>query len=167
MLVYQHEIVNKKERVRLRAHHTSSTGHMSKVFLATIKNSIEDALAYVLHSAGMTESVTGKSVLIKPNLFEPLSYTTGQTTNPALVKAAVQWCQQHNAQKVIVGEGPSYFTPAGALKDCFTKTGIADVVEQCGAQWILFDEHHYKTYHDTSPFLPRCLAFQNTLFSMT
>jgi uncharacterized protein (DUF362 family) len=137
---------------------------MSKVFIATIQDSIEDALAYIMQSAGMTESVKGKSVLIKPNLFEPISYTTGQTTNPALVKAAVQWCQQHNAEEVIVGEGPSYFTPAGALKECFTKTGIADVVERCGAQWILFDEHHYRTYHDTSPFLPQMFRISEHAF---
>jgi uncharacterized protein (DUF362 family) len=112
----------------------------------------------------MTESVRGKSVLIKPNLFEPVSYTTGQTTNPTLVQAAVEWCQQHNAQEVIVGEGPSYFTPADALKECFTKTGIADVVERCGAQWLIFDEHHYRTYHDTSPFLPQLFRISEHAF---
>jgi len=137
---------------------------MSNVFLATIKDSIEEALAYVLQSAGRAESVKGKSVLIKPNLFEPVSYTTGQTTNPALVKAVVQWCQQQDAQEVIVGEGPSYFTPADALKECFTKTGIADVVEQCGAQWILFDEHHYRTYHETSPLLPQTFRISEHAF---
>ena len=117
-----------------------------------------------MQSAGMTESVQGKSVLIKPNLFEPVSYTTGQTTNPAIVQAAVEWCQQHNAQEVIVGEGPSYFTPAGALKECFTKTGIADVVEGCGAQWVLFDEHPYRTYQDTSPFLPQTVRISEHAF---
>lgn len=137
---------------------------MSKVFLTTIKDSIKDALAYVLQSAGVKEKLKGKSVLIKPNLFEPVSYTTGQTTNPALVKAAVQWCQHHGAQEVTVGEGPSYFTPAVALKECFTKTGIADVVEHCGAQWILFDEHHYRTYHDTSPFLPQMFRISEHAF---
>ena len=137
---------------------------MSKVFLATIATSIDDALAYVMQAAGMPESVTGKSVLIKPNLFEPVSYTTGQTTNPALVKAVVQWCQQHNAQEVIVGEGPSYFTPAGALKGCFTKTGIAEVVERCGSTWILFDEHDYRTYHDTSPLLPQLFRISEHAF---
>jgi uncharacterized protein (DUF362 family) len=137
---------------------------MSKVFLATVKDSIEDALAYVVQSAGMTESFRGKSVLIKPNLFEPVSYTTGQTTNPSLVKAAVQWCQQQDAQEVIVGEGPSYFTPVSDLKECFTKTGIADVVERCGAQWILFDEHHYRTYRDASPFLPQVFRISEHAF---
>jgi uncharacterized protein (DUF362 family) len=144
---------------RVRGEH-----HMSKVFLATIKDSIDEALSCVLQSAGIAENVKGKSVLIKPNLFEPVSYTTGQTTNPALVKAAVHWCQQQGAQEVIVGEGPSYFTPADALRKCFTKTGIADVVEQCGAQWILFDEHHYRTYRDISPFLPQVFRISEHAF---
>jgi len=164
MVVYCTALVNKKERISAETHHPSTTGSMSKVFLATIKASIDAALAHVMQAAGITESVRGKSVLVKPNLFEPLSYTTGQTTNPALVKAVVQWCQQHNAREVIVGEGPSYFTPAGALQECFTKTGIAEVVEGCGARWILFDEHHYRTYRDTSPLLPQLFRISEHAF---
>lgn len=138
---------------------------MSHVFLAAIQESIGEALARVLQSAAMPEGLEGKSVLIKPNLFEPVSYTTGQTTSPALVQAVIEWCQQKGAHKVLVGEGPSYFTPAGALRECFTKTGMADVVEHCGAQWILFDEHPCRTYCAASPFLPERFSISEHAFS--
>ena len=128
---------------------------MSKVVLAQIKESMASAVAGVLEETDISKNVRGDSILIKPNLFEPVSYTTGQTTNPFLVEALIKWCYEKGAQEVTVGEGPSYFMPDCALRDCFTKTGIAEVVERSHAQWVLFDDHHFRSYCDISPFLPK------------
>jgi uncharacterized protein (DUF362 family) len=128
---------------------------MSKVFLAKIKDNIDGAVGRLLQDAGFSDGLLGDSILIKPNLFEPVPYTTGQTTNPYLVEAVIKWCFNQGAKEVCVGEGPSYFLPEHALKECFIKTGIAEVVERCHAKWILFDEHHFKTYRDISPSLPK------------
>ena len=137
---------------------------MSQVFLVKIKDSLEGALSQLLESAGLSGQWEGKSVLIKPNLFEPVSYTTGQTTNPFLIEALITWCQQQGARKVIVGEGPSYFVPAQNLKECFTKTGITEVVERCQAQWVLFDDCTYRTYRDFSPLLPKTFRISEHAF---
>jgi len=128
---------------------------MSKVSLVKIKDSIESAVTRLLEETGFPNRLQGNSILIKPNLFEPISYTTGQTTNPHLVEALIKWCYNQGAREVVVGEGPSYFLPDHALIECFTKTGIAEVAERCHAKWILFDEHHFRTYKNISPFLPK------------
>jgi uncharacterized protein (DUF362 family) len=47
----------------------------------------------------------GDTVLLKPNLLTNMDYLTGATTNPHLVFAAVQLCQEAGAKKVIVAEG--------------------------------------------------------------
>ena len=137
---------------------------MSQVFLVKIQDSLDGALTQLMKSAGLTGQWKGKSVLIKPNLFEPVSYTTGQTTNPSLVEALIKWCQLQGASKVIVGEGPSYFVPAHNLKECFTKTGITEVVERCQAQWVLFDDCTYRTYRDFSPLLPKTFRISEHAF---
>ena len=82
----------------------------------------------------------GQKVLLKPNLVEPVPYTSGQTTNPALVGAMIQWCRAQGAKEVVVGEGPSYFQSEDDLVECFTLTGMAEAAEENGARWLLFDE---------------------------
>jgi len=128
---------------------------MTKVFLAKIKENIDTTVARLLEEVGFSNRLGADSILIKPNLFEPLSYTTGQTTNPYLIEAVIKWCFNQGIKEVFVGEGPSYFMPEHSLKECFTKTGVAKVVERSNAKWILFDEHHFKTFRDVSPFLPK------------
>lgn len=137
---------------------------MSKVFLAKIKDNIDSTVSRLLEEAGFSNRLRGDSILIKPNLFEPVSYTTGQTTNPYLVEAVIKWCFNQGVKEVFVGEGPSYFLPEHALKECFIKTGVAQVAERCHAKWILFDEHHFKTYRDISPFLPKQFGISEHAF---
>lgn len=110
-------------------------------------------------------SLAGKSVLIKPNLVEPVPFTSGQTTNPALVEAILLWCKQQGAQRVAIGEGPSYFQPQSALRDCFTKTGMADVACRQSVPWILFDEHAFRTYREHSDRTPAEFAISEHAFS--
>ena len=138
---------------------------MSQVFLSKINDTLQSALTGLMESAGMTGICEGKSVLIKPNLFEPISHTTGQTTSPLLVETLIKWCQKEGAREVVVGEGPSYFVPENSLKECFTKTGIAEVVEGCQTQWVLFDDGNYRTYRDFSPLLPKIFRISEHAFT--
>ncbi len=103
---------------------------MPSIFLVKTKGNLDNAVSLLLQSVWPSPTLKGTSVLIKPNLFEPISYTTGQTTNPHLVGALIKWFRQKGAQEVIVGEGPSYFVHAQTLTDCFTKTGIAETAER-------------------------------------
>jgi uncharacterized protein (DUF362 family) len=137
---------------------------MSQVFLSKIKDTLTNALTNLVESAGITGICEDKSVLIKPNLFEPISHTTGQTTSPLLVETLIKWCQKEGAREVVVGEGPSYFVSGNRLKDCFTKTGIAEAVERCRAQWVLFDDCNYRTYRDFSPLLPKVFRISEHAF---
>ncbi|MCK5254803.1 MAG: DUF362 domain-containing protein [Deltaproteobacteria bacterium] len=138
---------------------------MPKVFLSKIKENIDSTIAKLLEETEFSKGLQGDSILIKPNLFEPVSYTTGQTTNPNLVGAVIKCCFAQGAKEVCVGEGPSYFLSEHALKECFIKTGVAEVVERCQARWILFDEHNFKTYRDVSPFLPKEFGISEHAFA--
>jgi len=110
-------------------------------------------------------SLSGTSVLIKPNLVEPEHYTTGQTTNPALVEAIVEWCRLQGAAKIAIGEGPSYFQPHYALRECFTATGIADVARRQNIPWILFDDGPFRTFKNHSPRTPRSFSVSEHAFT--
>jgi uncharacterized protein (DUF362 family) len=110
-------------------------------------------------------ALRGSSILIKPNLVEPESYSTGQTTNPALVEAIIIWCKQQGAKKIAVGEGPSYFQPASALRACFTATGMADIADRQAVPWILFDEGPFRKFKKISPRLPDQFYLSEHAFS--
>ncbi|MCP4716020.1 MAG: DUF362 domain-containing protein, partial [Deltaproteobacteria bacterium] len=99
-------------------------------------------------------ALQGKSVLIKPNLVEPLPYTSGQTTNPALVEAIIMWLRKEGAGSVVVGEGPSYFQPRERLRDCFLRTGMAAAAQRQSAAWVLFDEGEFREFAQVSENVP-------------
>jgi uncharacterized protein (DUF362 family) len=70
------------------------------------------SLTRILHdgliAAGLqVESLHGKSVLLKPNLVEPLRSAPHMTTNPAMVVAAAEVFRSWGA-RVTVGEGPGH-----------------------------------------------------------
>ena len=107
----------------------------------------------------------GSSVLLKPNLVEPQRYTTGQTTNPALVEAAIIWCKNQGAKKIAIGEGPSYFQPASDLRACFTRTGIAEAAARQNVPWMLFDEGPFRKFTNCSPKLPGRFSISEHAFT--
>lgn len=111
----------------------------------TVKNSIE-----AIGGVHLEE----QTVLIKPNLVDPVSYTTGKITNPYLVEAIIKYCYQQGAREVIIGEGPSYYRSANKLVDSFTKTGMQKIAERNGAKWVIFDDFSFKSFRDISPFTP-------------
>jgi uncharacterized protein (DUF362 family) len=118
------------------------------------KDGIQPTLKLLLEPFVPRLPLAGKSVLIKPNLVEPEHYTTGQTTNPALVEALIIWCRQQGAAKVAIGEGPSYFQPQSALRECFTQTGISDAAARQKVRWILFDEEQFREFKNHSSRTP-------------
>jgi uncharacterized protein (DUF362 family) len=138
---------------------------MSSVFLRQIKNGILPTLDVLLQPFVSHLSLTGKSVLIKPNLVEPENYTTGQTTNPKLVEAIIQWCRQQGATSIAIGEGPSYFQPRTELRACFIATGIADVAKRQNVPWILFDEGPFRSFKNHSPRTPNTFAISEHAFT--
>jgi len=139
---------------------------MSVVSIKKISdNDISSSLSSVLKPVVSADEIKGKSVLIKPNLVEPVRYTSGQTTNPALVEAVVLWCKTFGAEDIAIGEGPSYFQPECALEDCFVKTGMTDVAKRQGVRWILFDDDKFRVFNGYSPATPASFAISEHAFS--
>ena len=116
---------------------------MPTVYIKRIRESILSALEELLRPYEGKLISPGDTILIKPNLVEPRPYTSGETTNPQLVEAVVNWCYHQQAASVAIGEGPSYFQPESDLIECFTVTGMTQVAERTGARWILFDQYHF------------------------
>jgi len=127
-------------------------------------NNFSAALEKVLDPVVDSQELRGRRVLLKPNLVEPLSYTSGQTTNPALVEAVVRWCRAGGAGEIAIGEGPSYFQPAYALKDCFVKTGMTAVAERQKIAWLLFDDGPFRKFENYSPDLPARFSLSEHAF---
>lgn len=109
--------------------------------------------------------LAGRSVLLKPNLVEPLPYTSGQTTNPALIEALVVWCRALGAAEIVIGEGPSYFQPRADLRHCFARTGMIEVARRQNIRWILFDDEPFRRFRNHSPRTPATFGLSEHAFT--
>ena len=127
---------------------------MSKVSIVKVENDYYDALLQALDGIGEKPVSRGDRVLIKPNLYEPHAPDSGEITNPRLVEAVARYCLDAGAGRVIIGEGPNYYQPESHLKKCFTKPGISEVADSLGIEWVLFDEHKYRTFRNISKATP-------------
>jgi uncharacterized protein (DUF362 family) len=127
---------------------------MSKVSIVRTENDFYGAFIKALDDIGEKPVSRGDRVLIKPNLYEPHAPDSGKITNPRVVEAVADYCLEAGAARVIIGEGPAYYQPESHLRDCFTNTGISEVAERLGIEWILFDEHGYRTFQRISKATP-------------
>ncbi len=127
---------------------------MSKVSIVRVENDYYDALLQALDSVGEKPVARGDCVLIKPNLYEPNAPDSGEITNPRVVEAVARYCLDAGAGRVIIGEGPSYYQSESRLRPCFTQTGISEVADRLGIEWVLFDEHKYRTFRGVSKATP-------------
>ena len=140
---------------------------MSTVCIKKAAAPYTSALERLLEPFANALALRGSSILIKPNLVEPESYSTGQTTNPALVEAIIMWCKTQGAKKIAVGEGPSYFQPASALRACFTATGMANIADRQAVPWILFDEGPFRQFRKIPRACPISSVSRNMLLHGT
>lgn len=93
------------------------------------------ALIREIYKATNGPEVRGKKVLVKPNILSDHEPSKCISTHPVVVEAMVRFLQSEGAS-VVIGDSPaihmSKFRPA--------KSGIADVCEKTGAEWINFTE---------------------------
>jgi len=127
---------------------------MSRVSIVKTEDDIYAAFAGAVSDLGGRLIARGDSVLIKPNLVEPADPDSGQITNPEVVEAIARYCLDCGAGRVIIGEGPGYYQPESCLRECFTHTGISEVANRLGVEWVLFDEHGYRTFSGVSRHTP-------------
>jgi uncharacterized protein (DUF362 family) len=128
---------------------------MSKVAISRADKSIYDAVVKIVQDLGETVVSPGDRVLLKPNLVHTMPYGGNDMTSPAVVEAVARYCLDCGASKVIIGEGPGSYQPKSRLRECFTRPGITQIAEKLGIEWVLFDEHEYRTFRNVSAVTPK------------
>ncbi len=126
---------------------------MVKVSLTKPGKDLDVAVTKAINELGQVVT-PGDRVLIKPNLVTPEAPDSGRITSPNLIQAVARYCLEQGAARVIIGEGPGYYNRKADLKDCFTRTGVSEVAEGLGIEWVLFDDHSYRTFRNISDCTP-------------
>lgn len=90
--------------------------------------------------------VTGKTVLLKPNILSPKKPEFAICTHPVVVAACVKVFYELGAKKVIVGESPAVGPSLVAAK----ASGMLDAVVEASGQWVDFSESVTVPCHEGS-----------------
>jgi len=138
---------------------------MSKVSVTKTGNDLYADVIKAIDSIADKLITRGDCVLIKPNLVVPADPESGVITTPKLIEAVGRYCLDCGAARVIIGEGSSYFIPQSSLIECFTQPGIIEVADRLGIEWVLFDEHKFKTFPGVPGYTPT--EFRITEFAFT
>ena len=96
---------------------------------------VKEALKKVLKESDFPD-ITNKSVLLKPNILSGSSPEKAVTTHPEVVRAVIREMKSRGASRILVGDSPGVGSADSAGKKC----GIKDVVEEEGAQWVVFSK---------------------------
>jgi len=127
---------------------------MVKVSITKAEDDLYAALTEAIDGIGERPIARGDRVLIKPNLVEPRDPGSGAITTLGLIEATARYCLDLGAAKVIIGEGPSYYQPESRMRECFTGSGVTEIAKRLGIDWVLFDEHGYRTFREISDYTP-------------
>lgn len=94
---------------------------------------VRKALHQVCDNAAFPD-VSGKKVLLKPNILSDAEPSASITTNPEIVRQAIRYCREKGAAEIYVGDSPgmqsSGFRPV--------KCGINAVCEEENVIWVDF-----------------------------
>jgi len=82
----------------------------------------------------------GDKVIIKPNLFLPLSYKTGATTNPLLIEALIDILRENGIKKIIIGEGSVI---GENTERCFKECGIEEIAKRKEVELLDFKKDDF------------------------
>jgi len=72
--------------------------------------------------------ISGKKVLIKPNVLRASAAAEHIVTNPALLRAVVEKIEELSPAQIIVGDNPGVFH-YGDNENCFLKTGLMEAAK--------------------------------------
>jgi len=128
---------------------------MERVSIVKADKDPHSAFLKAIRDLGLKIVGRGDRVLIKPNLVQPRSPGSGEVTNVAVIEAVARYCLDAGASRVVIGEGPTYYQSESRLRDCFTETGVAEMARRLGIEWVLFDEHRYRTFRGVPGVTPR------------
>jgi uncharacterized protein (DUF362 family)/Pyruvate/2-oxoacid:ferredoxin oxidoreductase delta subunit len=100
---------------------------MSKVMIhpASYEN-VRQAVDRAFELFPMT--ISGRKVLIKPNVLRSSEIKDGIVTNPAVLRAVVDKIETMGPASIVVGDNPGLFS-YGANEESFSKTGLMDAAK--------------------------------------
>ena len=78
--------------------------------------------------------LTGKTVLLKPNILSDAVPENAKTTHPVFLEAAIRLVRDWGAVRILVGDSPGIQTPGFSGKVC----GLGEVTVKNGAEWVDF-----------------------------
>ena len=91
------------------------------------------ALKQAVKHAGDLE-VSGKTVLLKPNILFDSPVETAICTHPALLEASIKLVREMGAKRILVGDSPAIQGSGFSTK----ASGLRDVIERNDAEWVDF-----------------------------
>lgn len=74
------------------------------------------------------QALSGKKVLLKPNVLRSSEPNEGIATNPAMVRAVVNKVEAMGPSEIVVGDNPGLFG-YGANEECFERTGLTEAAK--------------------------------------
>jgi uncharacterized protein (DUF362 family)/Pyruvate/2-oxoacid:ferredoxin oxidoreductase delta subunit len=78
--------------------------------------------------------VSGKTVLLKPNIVFDSPPEKAITTHPVFLEAAIRLIRERGAARILVGDSPGLQTPNFTAK----LSGLGEVTKRMGAEWVDF-----------------------------
>ena len=137
MVEYKHE---RSEPHTVSAWHGRSTVSVTKCS-SYERTAVDAAVRECLDNlGGIGRFVSkGETVLLKPNMLSPKSPDKAVTTHPEIVRAAIRLVREAGGTPV-VGDTPGGLATESVLKNLADKTGIGQVCEEEGVEFVLLRE---------------------------
>lgn len=113
---------------------------MSEVRIVRCQNYEQDLVDDAVRQAcspSLFPEVRGKCVLLKPNILSDAAVDHAITTNPSIVSAMIRLLKEQGAKRILVGDSPGLQAPGFSPRS----SGIAQVVEKEGAEWVDFSKN--------------------------
>lgn len=139
MVEYKHE---RSEPHTVGASHGKSTVSVTKCS-SYERTAVDAAVLECLENlGGIGRFVSkGETILLKPNMLSPKSPDKAVTTHPEIVRAAIRLVKEAGGTPV-VGDTPGGLATESVLKNLADKTGIGQVCEEEGVEFVLLRESH-------------------------
>ncbi len=117
---------------------TRSVNICEPVAVAAVADYDEDAILGALASADeactlLPPCLSGKKVVIKPNLVAKRAPEAAATTHPAVLRAVIRWLRSKGADDITVAESPGGVYSAARLRGVYSATGTETAASACGA----------------------------------
>ncbi len=122
---------------------------MEKVAVVSCNTYEKEELAEAVEkvfSIAPPPDVTGKKILVKPNILSDSPPEKAVTTRGEFVREVILQLQKRGAAEILVGDSPGIPKPRFSARRC----GIADAVKETGAKWVDFSKDKITVSSETA-----------------